>query len=684
MNNDGYNDILITARGYSTNKGKAYLYFGGETLNEIPDQTFERTYDTDYYAYTSSYAGDINNDGFEDFMIGAYGSFGSYGRCYLYFGGETPDNTADLEFYKDTGGNTDFANSLSQAGDFNNDGYDDFVIGDPIYNSNYDGAAYIYFGGENPDNVEDMVIEGEDDESLTISVSYAGDVNNDGISDIILGATGSRTAKIYHGSETPDTEVDAVLEGAGTDNNFGFASSSAGDFNNDGYQDLIVGAYGYDQRRGRSYIYFGGEDADNIADITFGGEDYEDGFFGWSVAGIGDVNNDGFDDVAVGAIFYATNLPGKVYVYFGGSEPDSLVDVVIDQNVANDWLGYFINPAGDVNNDGIDDFTVGAVGTQNTTGKAYLYLGKENFTGQADLIFNDGTSGSWFGASVGSLDFNNDGFEDIVVGAPGHNNLIGKFDLYYGSATPDNIPDFTVQGYEIESVFGHSVAGLNDFNGDGYDDIIAGAPDYGNQFKGQAYIYFGGENPDIIPAITFDGEIEDGGFARFVKSVGDINNDGYDDAGIGAYNAGITYIYYGAENPDNTADETYSENGGGYGWSFTTIDFFGDNSPDLFISAYAEPPNGKTYMYYTDPIPVLIDEINEAQITVYPNPSSGEINIHTNDNMINPEIMISDINGKTIIKTNNCKIDLSGMKPGVYFILIKDKKSIFRQKLIVK
>ncbi|OQX72202.1 MAG: hypothetical protein B6D61_14690 [Bacteroidetes bacterium 4484_249] len=519
VNNDGYDDILITARGYSSNAGKAYLYFGGETLSEIPDQTFERTYTTDYYAYTSSYAGDINNDGFEDFMIGAYGAYGSYGRCYLYFGGETPDNTADLEFYKDTGGNTDFADAISSAGDFNNDGYDDFIIADPIYND-YGGAAYIYFGGENPDNVEDLFIEANEEwESLAISASCAGDVNNDGISDIILGATGSRTAKIYYGSETPGIEVDAVLEGAGSDNRFGYATSSAGDFNNDGYEDLIVGAYGYDHYRGRSYIYFGGEDADNIADLTLAGDDFEDAHYGWSASGIGDVNNDGYDDVAVGAIFYATNMPGKVYVYYGGEEPDSIVDVVINENIANDWLGYFINPAGDVNNDGIDDFTVGAVGTQNTKGKAYLYLGSDNFAGQEDLIFDDGTSGSWFGAMVGSLDFNNDGFDDIVVGAPGHNNLTGKFEVYFGSATPDNISDFTVEGYQVESVFGHSVAGLNDFNGDGYDDIIAGAIDYGSQNKGQAYIYYGGENPDIIPDITIDGEVADGGFARFVQTI---------------------------------------------------------------------------------------------------------------------------------------------------------------------
>ena len=144
-----------------------------------------------------------------------------------------------------------------------------------------------------------------------------GDVNNDGISDIILGATGSRTAKIYYGNETPNTHVDAILEGAGTDNRFGYSTSSAGDFNNDGYEDLIVGAYGYNDYRGRSYIYYGGENPDNEVDITFASEDIENSNYGWSVAGIGDINNDGYDDVAVGAIFYATNLPGKVYVYYG-------------------------------------------------------------------------------------------------------------------------------------------------------------------------------------------------------------------------------------------------------------------------------------------------------------------------------------------------------------------------------
>jgi len=700
VNNDGFDDILVTARGYGGNSGKAYLYFGAETLSTNPAQTFERTYSTDYYAYTSSFAGDINGDGYDDFMIGAYGSFGSYGRCYLYFGGETPDNIADLEFYKDTGGNTDFADGLSGAGDFNNDGYDDFIITDPIYND-YGGAAYIYYGGENPDNVEDLLIEGEEEwESLAISANYAGDVNNDGISDIILGNTGSRTAKIYYGSETPDAEVDAVLEGAGTDNRFGYSTSS-GDFNNDGFEDIIIGAYGYNSYRGRSYVYFGGEDADNVADLTLTGEDYEDAHFGWSVAGIGDINNDGYDDFAVGAIYYATNLPGKVYVYYGGAEPDSLVDVVINQNIANDWLGYFINPGGDVNNDGYDDFVVGAVGTQGTTGKAYLYLGRDNFTGQPELIYNDGTSGSWFGAMVGSLDFNDDGFDDIIVGAPGHNNLTGKFDLYYGSATPDNIPDYTVEGYQVESVFGHSVAGLNDFNGDGYDDIIAGAIDYGSQDKGQAYIFYGGENPDITPDVTFDGEIEDGGFARFVKSVGDVNGDGYDDAGIGAYGAGITYIYYGAENPDNIADETYSENGGGYGWSFAMSDFNGDGGFDLFISAYAEPPNGKTYMYYGTSY-VSVDEITiEDGFSIYPNPSNGTFTIETPNSPARAGLLgleITDIFGKVILTMETTEhaplplplqIDISQTTEhaplqGIYFLNIKTENGIITKKIVIQ
>ncbi|OYT17637.1 MAG: hypothetical protein B7C24_01645 [Bacteroidetes bacterium 4572_77] len=694
-NNDGYDDVLITARGYNGNDGKAYLYLGGETLTDTPETTFERTYDTDYYAYTSSFAGDINNDGFDDFMIGAYGAYGAYGRAYLYLGSTSPDNTADLEFYKDTNGCTDFAKTLSNAGDFNNDGYDDFMIGDPMYND-YNGAAYIYYGAENPDNIEDLLIESDEEwEGLSISMNKAGDLNNDGISDIILGATGSRTAKIYYGSTTPDTQWDISLEGAGTDNWFGYSTSSAGDFNNDGFEDLIVGAYGYDHYRGRSYIYFGGDEADNEADITLVSEDIEDSNYGWSVAGIGDINNDGFDDVAVGAIFYGTGMPGKVYVYYGGATPDSIVDVVINQNTNNDWLGYFINTAGDVNNDGFDDFVVGAAGTQSTKGKAYLYLGSEDFSGEEALIYNDGTSGSWFGASVSSLDFNNDGFDDVIVGAPGHNNLTGKFDLYYGSATPDNISDYTVNGYQSESVFGHTVSGIEDFNGDGYDDIITGATDYnlgGMERAGQAYIYYGGEDPDQEADLIIDGEMEEGGFARFVNSLGDLNNDGYGDVGIGAYKANICYIYYGAQNPNNIADINLTENDGAYSWSFTTSDFNGSGNKDLFVSAYGEQPNGKTYMYQASTFVSIAEQPTNKPITIYPNPSNGSFTI---ENLANAEslthIEILDISGKSILKrTYNAKdktsqhIDLSDHSKGVYFLIAHTKHQIFTQKVIIQ
>jgi len=687
VNNDGYDDILITARGYNGNSGKAYLYYGGETLTDIPEVTFERTYDTDYFGNVSAFAGDINNDGYDDFMIGAYGAYSSYGRCYFYFGGETPNNTADLEFYKDTNGETNFASVLSKAGDFNDDGYDDFMITDPLYND-YGGAAYIYYGSDNPDNVEDLLIEGTQEwEMFAFSANCAGDVNGDEISDLIIGATGSRTAKIFYGSETPDTQADVSLEGAGTENWFGYSTSSAGDFNNDGFEDLIVGGYGYNHYRGRSYIYFGGEDPDNIADVTFASEDVEDSNFGWSVSGIGDINNDGFDDVAVGAIFYATGMPGKVYVYYGGANPDSIVDVVITQNVANDWLGYFVSTAGDINNDGIDDFAVGAVGTQNTNGKAYLYLGDDNFSGESSLAFNGGTSGSWFGASLGIVDFNNDGFDDVVVGAPGHSNLKGKFDVYYGSETPDNISDYTVIGYQSESVFGHSVAGIDDFNGDGFDDILAGAPDYdlnGVERVGQSYLYYGGDNPDTDVDMIFDGDLENSGYGRFVASVGDINNDGFGDFGVGAYKESLAYIYYGAENPTNSADETLSENGGYYGWSFTTCDFNGDEGFDLFVSAYGNAPNGKTYLYYTDsPVNIETQPIDE-QIAIYPNPSNGVISL-TAKNAI--EVKVIDQTGRVqyqkVLKNSQEDLNLSELSNGFYILEIKFEDKVELERIVI-
>ena len=148
-----------------------------------------------------------------------------------------------------------FGWSVSTAGDVNNDGYDDVIIGAYGYNS-ATGRAYIYYGGSAMDNTPDILLDGEaSNNSFGRSVSTAGDVNNDGYDDVIIGAVGYNSAYIYYGGSAMDNTPDVTMTGEAEDNYFGSSVSTAGDVNNDGYDDVIIGESGYNSWTGRAYIY---------------------------------------------------------------------------------------------------------------------------------------------------------------------------------------------------------------------------------------------------------------------------------------------------------------------------------------------------------------------------------------------------------------------------------------------
>jgi len=183
-------------------------------------------------------------------------------------------------------------------------------------------------------------------EQFGVSVSSAGDVNNDGYDDVIIGGNWNNShtgiARIYFGAAgaTMNDVADLTLTGENTYDRFGTSVSGAGYFNNDAYADVIVGAPGYNTLRpGKVYIFYGGESMDATADYTLTGESVEDKM-GYSVAGVGDVNNDGFDDVVMGAYFNPIN--GKVYLYSAADAPllvelTSFTSKVIDEKVLLEW-----------------------------------------------------------------------------------------------------------------------------------------------------------------------------------------------------------------------------------------------------------------------------------------------------------------------------------------------------------
>jgi len=591
INGDGYSDVIVGAPYYTSgvigDAGRAYLYYGGASMNNTADVIFTGTVMSNALGYSVSNAGDVNGDGYEDIIIGA--PFSSSGQANIYFGGAAPDNTADVVFTGQAT-NDEFGVSVACAGDVNCDGYSDVIVGsllNDLAGTNY-GAAFVYFGGISIDNIADAVFTGSaaaDD--FGYSVQSAGDVNGDGINDFLISSpyvSGTMTGKVYLYSNsmtgndvadlklwgptylgyfghfvsgagdlngdgygdycysnyqgalciffggtalhsTPDLTVNSVLPGYITAS----VADCAGDVNGDGYDDIIVGNY----LANYALIYYGGTSMDTLADVTLSGANQ----FGVSVAGAGDVNGDGFADVIVGSLGTGTN-PNKAYIYFGGRPMNNLPDLILRSY--NDLSYPTISSAGDVNKDGYSDIIVGNISANSYTGQVSLYYGGSAMDTTKDVIFSGAATGDQFGYSVGSGDFNNDGYSDILAGANYNNDggsAAGKVYIYYGSAYIDNTVDVSIPGIPNERL-GRNVTDAGDVNNDGFDDILASS-NYGGD--GRAYVYFGGSyistTPSITMAATRTGEV----LGAVVKSAGDINKDGFSDLIINSANVNTDY-----------------------------------------------------------------------------------------------------------------------------------------------
>ncbi|MEL7027713.1 MAG: integrin alpha [Pseudomonadota bacterium] len=392
----------------------------------------------------------------------------------------------------------------------------------------------------------------------------------------------------------------------------GFSVSGAGDVNGDGIDDLIIGApqdNGDPDAVGESYVVFGSSSGSS-ASLDLSTLNGANGFriegvgpsdrSGYSVSGAGDINGDGFADVIVGAPRARVDgeFVGQGYVVFGSNVPfspsislsnlDGTNGFQINGAVEGDRLGASVSGAGDVNGDGIDDIVLGAPLAdpgESFAGETYVIFGSSSpFAASIDVSALDGTDGFTVigiargdrsGEAVSAAgDINGDGIGDVLIGAL-FGGSPGEAYVVFGSSSPfaatldlaalDGADGFRINGIGVSGALGSSVSQAGDFNGDGVDDLILGAPfaSPNGRSSGESYIVFGsttGFAPNFDLS-TLDGsngfrisgkDISDRAGGS-VSSAGDINGDGLADVIVGATFAagadplaGEAYVIYGS------------------------------------------------------------------------------------------------------------------------------------------
>ncbi|OGQ06615.1 MAG: hypothetical protein A3G32_01840 [Deltaproteobacteria bacterium RIFCSPLOWO2_12_FULL_40_28] len=466
----------------------------------------------DSLGFKVAFIGDVNGDGYADMAASApynddRGT--SAGAVYIYFGSSSPSATLTADRDDSNGPNVELAGAgsyssgsvygqagttIAGAGDVNGDGKDDILVGAPGYDdgSNTDaGRVYLVYGS-----------------SLTAEAS-----SGDGL--LVL----SSASATFTGENKSDYlgEEDSI--------------AGAGDVNADGCDDFVIASYGYDNgsdsSAGKAYLFLGKGSACNgdasmsgsvslsSADATMVGADQQD-YLGKSVAGVGDVDADGYDDFLVGAPGNDTTASnaGRVYLIYGSSSLSGSLTLstrpyFVGQS-ASDSAGLRVAAAGDVNGDGMADMLIGAPSNDNggsNAGAIYLIEGASYsglMSATTTFVGESADDNAGYGiSSAGDLD--GDGLDDLIFGSYlNDDNAIeaGKIYIFLGSSISGssiNLSDAnaTMVGELERDYAGKSVSGGQDMNGDGLDDVVVSAKGYSrtnpNIDKGRVYINFGAE-----------------------------------------------------------------------------------------------------------------------------------------------------------------------------------------------
>lgn len=588
LDGDGLDDIAAGSPMFSGNEprtGRVQLFFGRENKRLFEDWKRTGFSGGDHLGTAVAGVGDVNGDGRDDLVVGADNLLtGGVRRGGIFLIAGRADRMLDFSWtYAPDEGGSGFGAILAGMGDVDGDGYNDVVVGAPDFavDGSVVGAAYVFFGG--PDGLGDapgITLTGTAADAGFGTVLAMADVDGDGLSDVLAGAPLEHDAssgdlgRVYvYRSLGAERALSGALVMQNGNDRFGTSVANLGDVDLDGSEDVAVGTVQAftTQPRQVAYVYLGsssGLSTAPVQSLSLPATSRPTRSMG-VVAGAGDVNGDGFVDLAIGNPTLSTSVEGEAWVFHGvpGRRP-------FLSYAARSWsaparakstaFGWRADNAGDVDGDGWPDLLITAPlddeGGEDA-GAAFVFAGGRDGWGD-DLLWSarGETAGEWFGQSgAGVGDVDGDGYADVAIGAPhasGRTVDEGAVFVYRGG--PGGLAEeaaFVARGGSRGAALGGAVAAAGDVNGDGYSDIAAGAcgDDGASEDEGRVLVIYG--NPHRLSNFntwTVDSGQAGAALGTSVAGVGDVDGDGIGDIAAGApywsggeVDEGAVFIYRG-------------------------------------------------------------------------------------------------------------------------------------------